>query len=350
MEIKKPLSREESIKKYEKEIFSCLTDTLSIAQNYHFLVAKIIKYSSKLLDVDFLGKTFEDLPEDIQAEYKFSDQLVKFSKTYLNQPENHDEVLEKLLNLFVSATHEFTHAFDYTDNAFSEKDRQFLLGAEGLYEFANLFDGQTKQNFTDYANAVYWLARSEKVARQGSFTLLERFIKKYEFFIQETIPHTKNAEEQCKKYYDFMEQKQYLQGKTLPKLSPGNQEYYKGYSVMRKMKAFYEAEMEMECKKTLKAHQDYDLHHKNYGKALLELSENLLQNQTFGFQTEEDFIRLVWTQIVPQTYCAETLKNFSQYAEKFGLKNTTEVCALADTLAQKREKENPKRKIKEKQK
>ena len=350
MEIKKPLSRKESIKKYEQEIFECLTDPVFLSLNYKILVTKIIKYASKLLDTDFLDKRFEQLPEGIDASYMPFDNVVKFSKSCLDNPGGLEEPLRKLLNLFVSATHEFTHAFDYTDNNFSGKNRDFLFGAEGLTNFANLFEGQTKKEFCDFADAVYWLSRSEKVARQGSHTLLERFIKKFWCFVEENVSHTPSAEKQAEKHYNFFSQKQYLEGKSLPKISPANREYYQCYAIFRQMQTFLEELKLDECKKTVYAYTAILKHEKSYNLALLDFSEKLLKEESFGFKAEEEFYRIVWTQMVPETYNPKVLANFASYAEKFNLENSKKCCLHLEDLAHQRQQEKQKRKIKEKQK
>ncbi|MBP3389783.1 MAG: hypothetical protein J6K71_01225 [Clostridia bacterium] len=350
MEIKKPLSRKESIQKYEKEIFECLTDPVFLSLNYKILVTKIIKYASKLLDTDFLDKRFEKLPEGIEATYMPFDNVVKFSKSCLDNPGGLEEPLQKLLNLFVSATHEFTHAFDYTDNNFSGKNRDFLFGAEALIHFANLFEGQTKKDLSDFADAVYWLSRSEKVARQGAFTLLERFIKKYEIYAEENVPHLANAKKQAEKHYNFFSQKQYLNGKALPKISPSNREYYQSYAVLRQMQTFLEELKLDECQKTSYAYASLHKHKKSYNQALLDFSEKLLKEDSFGFKTEEEFYRIVWTQMVPETYNPKVLANFASYAEKFNLENAQKCCLHLEDLAHQRQQEKQKRKIIEKQK
>lgn len=344
MESPKPLSREENIQKYQEQIFAGFSDPIVMVLDYHYLVTRVIKYASSVLDVDFLEKRFEVLPDDTQAVCKFEDKVVKFSKSFLHEPENADEALEKLLNLFMSATHEFTHAFDMLDNSFSQKNRQFLFGVEGLYDFANLFEGQTKKDLTAYAESVYWLARSERLARQGSFTLLERFINKFQNYI-ENIPHAKQANKQCKKYYDFMNDKNRKKGAIPPPLAISNQEYYKGYATMRKMQEFWNEEMELECKKTKQAYEDYGFLHDKYMSALQSYSEDLVQKEVFDFDSEQDFVNLVWTQMVPETFNPKVLKNFSTYAEKFGLENAQKCCLHLEDFAHQRQQEKQNRKI-----
>lgn len=339
MEMQKPLSRHESIIKYENQIFELISDPIETVINYRTLVEKVIKYASKLLDVDFVEKRFEDLPENIQAVYIKENKIAMFSKTYLDTPENPDEALEKALDLFFSATHEFTHAFDYLENESSGQNREFMVGARGLSEFANLFESPKNQEYEAYANAVYWLSRSEKLARQGSFTLLDRLIKNYGKYIEDNAPHTPKAEEQCQEYFNFYDKKLYLEGQIAPHLASANQEYYKLFAVKCKMRKFLEKEREDECENTFKAQEAIKLYHDKFNEDLLLYSNKLLAGQECS---EKEFKALVTTQLVPQTYNPQVLCNFSAYAQKLGLKGVSSLCEDAKELALKRQNQKQK--------
>lgn len=339
--MQKPLTRTESIKKYENQIFEIISDPIETVLNYRNLVEKVVKYASKLLDVDFVEKRFEELPEDMQAVYFKEDKIAKFSENYLIAPETTDEALAKILDLFISATHEFTHAFDFLENEAGGHNREFMVGASGLFAFAKLFEGEKKAKYEDYANAVYWNSRSEHLARQGSFTLLERFINNYGAYIEKQIPHTPKAQEQCEKYFNFYDKKLYLKGQQPPHLAKANMEYYKLFATKCRLRKFLEKEREEECKNTLKAYQAIKLYQEEFNQDLLSYSNRLLNQAGCP---EQEFKALVTTQLVPQTYNAKVLKNFSSYAQKLEIKEVFYLCEDAKQLALKRQQQ----KIKEK--
>ena len=103
-----------------------------------------------------------------------------------------------------------------------------------------------------------------------------------------------------------------------------------------------------DCKKTAYAYMSMQKHQKSYNKALLDFSEKLLKEKSFAFKTEDAFYRIAWTQMVPESYNSNVLKNFLVYAQKFNLENSVNCCKHLEELAEQRQQEKEKRKTNEK--
>ena len=274
--------RNENLRFYEEPMFRILENKKTLDENFEFLFMLTEKYLCVHNDVDGIPfyKT-DKLPSNIHAAYQpkeEGEELIVWNSNLLEDKEEKGAI-EAYSKFFLAIAHEIMHASDYRNAGKTGSKRDFAsLAKAGIDEFIKYYPN--KDYYRLLSRSVYYLDRSEILARQGALKIQENFIDKFEEYLKK-------------------------QGKL------------KNNDALKGLKDFLKRNQDLEKGEFSKAEHYRKQQIKDFKKDLFALSQELLSGKVH-LESEDSLKNLTLTQVSPQLYHEETLQTFWKIAQEKG--------------------------------
>ena len=281
--------RNENLRFYEEPMFQILESKETLDENFQLLFMLTTKYLSVYNDVN--GITFyktDKLPSSIHAVYQpkeEGEELIAWNSKLL-QDKAEKGATEAYFKFFLVIAHETMHASDYRNAQKSGSKRDFAsLAAKGMYEFMKYYPNK---DYWTLSRSVYYLDRSEILARQGALKIQENFIDKYAIYLKKQGKLENN--DTLKGMKDFLKRNQSLEKGEFSKA-----EHYRKQQIA------------------------------DFKKDLFVLSQELLSGKVH-LESKDSLKNLTRTQASPQLYDEETLETFWKIAREKGYRDIEKAC------------------------